>query len=101
MILIVLAAATAPLLPPALARDLRCVAIIGTARELALARDGALYTAIVGAEVMDATGATREAVRDVILQQVRIVRAAKPAVTETTACIAQMKARVAIERANP
>jgi hypothetical protein len=101
MILIALAAASAPLLPPALARDMRCVAVIGIARNPAFARDGALYTAIVGAEAMDATGASREAVRDMILAQAKIVRGAKPAATELSTCVAQMKARVAIEKAAP
>lgn len=100
MILIALAAATAPLLPPALARDLRCVAVIGVARDSALAKDGALYTAIVGAEAMDATGSTRETVREMMLAQVKIVRAVKPKKDELVACTSQMKARIAIEKAS-
>lgn len=98
MILIALAAATALLLPPDIARDMRCVAVIAVNRNPALASDGAFYTAIVGAEAMDATGQSREAVRDMILNQVKIVRAAKPGQSEITNCTRAMKARVAIER---
>lgn len=99
MILFALAAAS--LLPPEIARDLRCVAIIGVARDQALAKEGALYTAIVGANAMDATGQNREAVRDLILAQVKIVRAKKSTSAETTTCITQMRARNAIEGVAP
>lgn len=99
MIFIALAAATAPLLPPEIARDLRCVAIIGVARDAALASDGAFYAAIVGANAMDATGQSREAVRDLIFDQVRIVRKAAPVAAEVTTCITQMRARIALENA--
>jgi hypothetical protein len=100
MILIALAAATsAPLLPPEIARDLRCVAIIGVARDPALAKDGALYTAIVGANAMDATGQSREAVRDLILAQVRIIQKIKPVPAESITCVTQMRARIALEMA--
>ena len=97
MILIALAAAA--LLPPDIARDMRCVAVIAVKRDPAQAQDGAFYTAIVGADAMDATGRSREAVRDLILAQVKIVRAAQPDPTEVTNCTRAMKARVAIERA--
>jgi hypothetical protein len=97
MILIALAAAA--LLPPDIARDMRCVAVIAVKRDPAQAKDGAFYTAIVGADAMDATGQSREAVRDMILAQVKIVRAAKPAQNEISTCTRAMKARVAIERA--
>ena len=100
MTLIALAVAAA-LLPPDIVRDMRCVAVIGVRRDPALAQDGAFYTAIVGADAMDATGQSREAVRDMILHQVKIVRATKPGQGEITACIRAMKARVAIERAPP
>jgi hypothetical protein len=101
MVLIALAAATAPLLPPEIARDLRCVAVIGVAREPALAKDGALYTAIVGAGAMDATGQSREAVRDLIFAQVRLVRKTKPAPVEIATCTKQMRARIALEAVAP
>lgn len=101
MILIALAAATAPLLPPEVARDLRCVAIIGVSRDAALASDGALYTAIVGAGAMDATGQSRETVRDLIFDQVRIVRKVVPAPAEEKTCITQMLARIALENVAP
>ena len=98
MILLTFAAAVlAPLIPPQIARDLRCVAIIGTAANPAWAKDGAHYTAIVGANAMDATGQTRESVRDLILQQVKIVRANKVSATETSDCVSQMRARIALE----
>jgi hypothetical protein len=101
MILIALAAATAPLLPPALARDLRCVAVIGIARNPALAKDGAYYAAIVGAEIMDATGQSREAVRDMMLGEAKALNAkvALPSGPQREACIRQMRARIAIEAA--
>lgn len=101
MFLIALAAAAAPLLPPEIARDLRCVAIIGIARDPALASDGALYTAIVGARAMDATGQSREAVRDLIFDQVRIVRKTTPAPEEVMTCTTQMRARIALENVAP
>ncbi len=101
MILIVLAAATAPLLPPEIARDLRCVAIIGVGGDPALASDGALYAAIVGAGAMDATGQSREAVRDLIFDQVRLVRKMLPSTAEVTTCITQMRARIALEVVAP
>lgn len=101
MILIALAAAAAPLLPPEIARDLRCVAIIGVARDPALAADGALYAAIVGASAMDATGQSREAVRDLIFDQVRIVRKTVPTPQEVMACTTQVRARIALEKIAP
>ena len=97
MILLALAAATAPLLPPEIARDLRCVAIIGVGGDPAVAEAGALYAAIVGAGAMDATRQSREAVRDLIFDQVRIVRKTKPAPAEVMTCITQMRARIALE----
>jgi hypothetical protein len=104
MILFALAAAASvPLLPPALASDLRCVAMIGIARDPALAKDGAYYTAIVGADIMDATGQSREAVRDMFLNQARGLnaRAALPSGPQRDACVRQMRARIAIEKAAP
>ena len=101
MILIALAAATAPLLPPEIARDLRCVAIIGVGRDPGLASEGALYAAIVGAHAMDATGQSREAVRDLIFDQVRIIRKTAPAPVETITCTTQMRARIALEKIAP
>lgn len=97
MILIALAAATAPLLPPEIARDLRCVAVIGVGRDPALLKDGAVYAAIVGANAMDATGRSREAVRDLIYDQVRIVRKIGPLQAEVATCVTQMRARIALE----
>lgn len=101
MILLALAAVAAPLLPPEIARDLRCVAIIGVANNPALAKDGALYTAIVGARAMDTTGQSREFVRDLIFAQVRIVRKSKPAAAEITTCITQMRALIALDASAP
>jgi hypothetical protein len=104
MIVIALAAAaTAPLLPPALASDLRCVAVIGIARDPVLAKDGAYYTAIVGADIMDATGQSRETVRDMFLKEARRLnaRAALPSGPQRDACVRQMRARIAIEKATP
>lgn len=101
MILFTLAAVTAPLLPPEIARDLRCVAVIGVSRDAALASDGALYTAIVGAGAMDATGQSRETVRDLIFEQVRIVRKTAPVPSEVTTCTTQMRARIALENVAP
>lgn len=101
MILIALATAAAPLLPPEIARDLRCVAIIGVSRDPALFKEGAVYAAIVGARTMDATGQSREMVRDLIFEQVRIIRKTKPTATEATTCTTQMRARVALEGIAP
>ena len=99
--MILLALAAASLLPPEIARDMRCVAIIGLARNPALAKEGALFTAIVGANAMDATGQSRDAVRDLILAQVRIIRKTKPAPDELTTCTTQMRARIALEGVTP
>ena len=101
MILIALAAATAPLLPPEIARDIRCVAIIGVAGDPAKAKEGALYAAIVGAQAMDATGQSRESIRDLFFGQVRIVRKVKPTSEEANRCITQMRARIALEGVSP
>lgn len=101
MILIALAAVTAPLLPPEIARDLRCVAILGVFGDASVAGEGAYFAAVVGADAMDATGLGREAVRDLMLAQVRIVRSNMPVANELTACITQMRARNAISRAAP
>jgi hypothetical protein len=104
MILIALAAAaTPPLLSPALWLDLRCVAVIGMARDPALAKDGAYYTAIVGADIMDATGQSRETVRDMILREARTLnaKAALPSGPQRVSCVQQMRARIAIEKAIP
>jgi hypothetical protein len=103
MILFALAAATAPLLPPALARDMRCVAVIGIARDPALTKEGAFYTAIVGADIMDATGQSREMVRDMILREARTLnaKAALPSGPQRVSCVQQMRARIAIEKAIP
>jgi hypothetical protein len=101
MILIALAAVTAPLLPPDIARDIRCVAIIGVAGDPANAKEGALYAAIVGAQAMDATGQSREAIRDLILEQVRIIRKVKRVPAEATSCTTQMRARIALEGVTP
>jgi hypothetical protein len=97
--MILIALATALLVPPETSRGLRCVAVLAVDADRSRARDSALYTAIVGAEAMDATGMSREAVRDYILDQVRIVRRTKPVKFEIVQCVAQMKARVAMERA--
>jgi hypothetical protein len=103
MILLALAAATAPLLPPALARDMRCVAVIGIARDPALAKEGAYYTAIVGADIMDATGQSREIVRDMFLREAKALnaKAALPSGPQRQSCVQQMRARIAIENATP
>ena len=97
MILALLAAAA--LMPPETARSLRCVAVLAVAPDARHAPDAAFFTAIVGAEAMDATGQTREAVRDLIVDQVRRARADPRAGNERAACTALMKARVAMERA--
>ena len=97
--MILIALTTALLFPPETSQGLRCVAVLAVNGDKSRAKDAAFYTAIIGAEAMDATGLPREAVRDFILDQVKIVRAAKGAKSEIDPCIVQMKARVAIERA--
>ena len=99
--MIVALLAVAVLMPPETARSLRCVAVLAVAPDAKSAPDAAFFTAIVGAEAMDATGQTRETVRDLIVDQVRRVRADPGARNERAACTAQMKARVALERAAP
>ena len=94
---IVFLLATVPLLSPDIARDLRCVAVIGLAGEPKLAQDGAAYAAIVGAEAMDATGLDRQAVGDMIKDQVRIVRANRPDTKALVTCVSRMRARIAFE----
>ena len=61
MILIALAAAATPLLLPEIARDLRCVAVLGVSGDASIAGQGAYFAAVVGADAMDATGLSREA----------------------------------------
>lgn len=97
--MMLLALAAAVLLPPQTAQGLRCVAILALDRVGTQADDAAYYTAIIGAEAMDATGQSRETVRDLILAQVARVRATPPASTERSQCVREMKARVALERA--
>jgi hypothetical protein len=96
--MILFALTTALLFPPETTQGLRCVAVLAVNREQSRANDAAFYTAIVGAEAMDATGMTREAIRDYILDQVKIVRRNKAGKAEIDQCVVQMKARVAIER---
>ena len=98
--MILIALTTALLFPPETSQGLRCVAVLAVNADKSGASDGAFYTAIVGAEAMDATGATRETVRDYIIDQVRIVRATKAGKAEIDQCVVQMNARVAIERAS-
>ncbi len=100
MILAMLAA-TIPLLPPDLAVDLRCVAVLGVAADPALARDGALFTAIVGAAAMDVTGQTREAVGALITTQVKIVRSVPASRDERQVCATRMRERIALQKATP
>ena len=94
LIFVLAAAATLPLLSPDLAQDLKCVAVLGVAADPALVRDGAEYAAIVGANVMDTTGLSREAVRDMILAEVRVVRARGVSSVERDACVRQMRDRI-------
>jgi hypothetical protein len=97
--MILIALTTALLFPLETSRGLRCVAVLAVKPDESRARDSALYTAIVGAEAMDATGLSREAVRDFIVNEVKIVRGTKVGKAEIDQCVAQMKARVAMERA--
>jgi hypothetical protein len=97
--MLLIALTTALLFPPETSRGLRCVAVLAVNADRSRARDSALYTAIVGAEAMDATGMSREAVRDFILGEVAVVRRTRPPKFEIDQCIDQMKARVAMERA--
>ena len=97
--MILIALANAALVSPETARDLRCVAILAVAADRSLAKESAFYTAIVGAEAMDETGKTREAVRELIIAQVKFVRGHRPARVEVDACVTSMKSRVAIEHA--
>ena len=98
--MILIALTTALLFPPETSQGLRCVAVLAVNREQSRANDAAFYTAIVGAEAMDATHMTREPVRDYILEQVKIVRRTGAGKAEIDQCVVQMRARVAIERAS-
>ena len=82
---------------------MRCVAVIGIARDPALSKDGAYFTAIVGADIMDAMGQSREMVRDMILREARALNAkvALPSGPQRDSCVQQMRARIAIEKTTP
>jgi hypothetical protein len=92
-------AASARLLPPVpddLKRDLRCVAVLAVANDPALKKEGGYYAAIVGANIMDATGDTRESVREMMLDEAAAVRkGGKPKPAEVARCTAMMRTRIA------
>lgn len=73
MTLLLVLAATAtipPPVPPDLQRDITCVVTIARAApsERTLDAPGREYAAIVGAEIIDTTGRTREQARDLFAQ---------------------------------
>lgn len=88
-----------PAVPADLRADLRCVAILAVHADPRLKADGAWFSAITGAAIMDATGETRESVREMLFDEVAAVRkAGRPLGAEVRRCTAAMRARVA---ANP
>ena len=106
--LLVAAAATpapAPLLSPAIAQDIRCVALLAiVAGEQArgkgwndlpaLGDDGKRYAAVAGEAAMKEGPRSREAVRDLILAQVAAFRKAGPLPpAEVSACVKRMEER--------
>ncbi len=107
---LLLALATVALPTPAQATDLRCVAVLAIVANAQrrgagwrdvddVQRDGPEFAAIVGDDVMTATGMTREAVRDGMLAAVASVRKAKgPLRADVATCMATMHARIAQAR---
>ena len=98
MILFLAAIAPAPItIPEPLKRDLRCVVVIAIHGDPKLKNDGAYFSAIVGADIMDATKESRESVRETMLDEAAIVRkAGKPKPQTVAACTGQMRARIAL-----
>lgn len=93
------AAAIAPVppsVPQDLQRDLHCVVVLAVHADPTLKKAGADFAAITGAAIMDATGETRESVREMILTEAAAVRAkGRPAAAEIVACSARMRAALA------
>jgi hypothetical protein len=90
------AAATAALPAADLKTDLRCVAVLGVYANPKLKEDGAYFAAIVGAEIMDATGKSREAVRDMMRAEAAAVRkAGGPRPAEISFCAKRAFSRIA------
>jgi hypothetical protein len=88
-----------PAIPAILKSDLRCVAVLAVNADPKLKRDGAYYSAIVGADIMDATKETRESVREAMLEEAAAVRkSGKPRADTVAACIRQMRARIALAK---
>lgn len=94
----VLLAAIAPLLPPVpdnLKRDLRCVAVLAVHNDPKLKKEGGYFAAMVGANIMDATGDTRESVREMMLDEAAAVRkGGKPKAAEVARCVSMMRTRI-------
>jgi hypothetical protein len=97
-------ALAAALLSPAQATEIRCVALlalvsteqargVGWSEYPPLARDGARFAGIVGEDVMNATGATREDVRDMIYAAARALKATPLDPPEVGRCVALMTTR--------
>ena len=103
MSLFLAAIAPAPIaIPEALKRDLRCVVVIAIYGGPKLTKDGAFFSAIVGADIMDATEETRESVRETMLEEAAVVRkGGKPKPDTVAACTTQMRARIAVEGVTP
>ena len=101
MLPLLLAAAAIPLTPQESA-DIRCVAVIGiAARALGdtAKANGRDYAVVVGADIMDRTGRTREEVANLMLAQGKDAVATRPAALEENGCFLRANARLAADNA--
>lgn len=90
--MLILAIAAALALTPVEAADIRCVAVVGIAAraDAGLKAPGAEFAARIGADIIDRTQATREAVGNAILAEGLKVAAAPADPAERQRCIARM-----------
>ena len=103
MILFALATAIALPLTPEEQADIRCVAVIAAAAApgATATANGREYTVMVGADIMDRTGRTREDIGQLMLAQARDAVARRSITLELDACTARANARLAADTAAP
>lgn len=93
MLLALVATVATPLpIPPELGRDIACVVTVARAApsDKTLDVPGREYAAIVGAEIMDTTGRTREQARDLFAQALRVPESGSDLAT----CTSRMAAKL-------
>lgn len=100
IILFALAVATTPI-PATLQRDLTCVATLAVDAKPDRAAQGGEYAALVGADLMDATGLSRDAVARTLQTEAAAVRSKMPDASAITSCERMMRARISLEAPLP